>query len=82
MVAGSLVLDKNLKPSFRSGRPKTGGEFLAVAAIADLDEAEIFKTLAETDMRDASLFQPFIDQLIYAVLRQFEAQSPAFAALP
>jgi hypothetical protein len=82
LVAGSLVLDKNLQPSFRSGRPKTGGEILAVAAIADLDEAEIFKTLAETDVRDPSLFQPFVDQLIYAVLRQFEAQCPAFSALP
>ena len=82
LVAGSLVLDKDLKPSFRSGRPKAGAYILAVAAIADLEEAKIFKTLAETDMRDPSLFQPFVDQLTYAVLRQFEAQCPSFAALP
>lgn len=82
LVAGSLVLDKNLHPSFRSGRPRAGGDILAVVPIADLEEAEIFKTLAETDMCDPSLFQPFVDQLIYAVLRQFEAQSPSFAALP
>lgn len=82
LVAGSLVLDKNLRPSFRSGKPKAGADILAVAAIADLKEAETFKTFAETDMRDPSLFQPFVDQLIYAVLRQFEAQCPSFAALP
>jgi hypothetical protein len=82
LVAGSLVLDKNFQPSFRSGRPKAVGDILAVAAIGDLEEAEIFKALADTDMRDPSLFQPFVDQLIYAVLRQFEAQCPSFAALP
>lgn len=82
LVAGSLVLDKELRPSFRSGKPKLGGDIFAVAAIGELEEAEIFKTLAQTDMRDPSMFQPFVDQLIYAVLRKFEAQCPAFAALP
>lgn len=82
LVAGSLVLDKDMQPSFRSGRPKAGGDILAVAAIADLEESEIFKTLAETDMRDPTIFQPFVDRLIYAVLRKFEAQCPSFAALP
>lgn len=82
LVAGSLVLDKDLQPSFRSGQPKAGGDLLAVAAIGDLEESEIFKTLAESDIRDPSMFQPFVDQLIYAVLRKFEAQCPSFAALP
>lgn len=82
LVAGSLVLDKELRPSFRSGKPKLGGDIFAVAAIGELEEAEIFKTLAQTDMRDPSMFQPFVDQLIYAVLGKFEAQCPAFAALP
>lgn len=82
LVAGSLVLDKNMQPGFRSGRPKAGGDILAVAAIADLEESEIFKTLAETKVRDPTMFQPFVDQLIYAVLRKFEAQCPSFAALP
>lgn len=82
LLAGSLVLDKNFQPSFSSGRPKTSGEILAVAAIADLDEAKIFKNIAEIEAPDPSMLQPFVDQLIYAVLRQFEAQCPAFAALP
>lgn len=82
LVSGSLVLDKELRPSFRSGKPKLGGDIFAVAAIGELEEAEIFKTLAQTDMRDPSMFQPFVDQLIYAVLGKFEAQCPAFAALP
>lgn len=82
LVAGSLVLDKELRPSFRSGKPKLGGDIFAVASIGELEEAEIFKTLAQTDMRDPSMFQPFVDQLIYAVLGKFEAQCPAFAALP
>lgn len=82
LVAGSLVLDKELRPSFRSGKPTLGGDIFAVAAIGELREAEIFKTLAQTDMRDSSMFQPFVDQLIYAVLGKFEAQCPAFAALP
>lgn len=82
LVAGSLVLDKEFRPSFRSGKPQVGGNVLAVAAISELKEAEMFKTLKEVDIRDSSLFQPFVDQLIYAALRKFEAQCPAFAALP
>lgn len=82
LVAGSLVLDKEFRPSFRSGKPQIGGNILAVAAISELKEAEMFKALQEVDIKDSSLFQPFVDQLIYAALRKFEAQCPAFAALP
>ena len=81
LVAGSLVLNKELWPSFRSGKPKIGGDILAVVAIGELEEADIFKTLEEVGIRDSSLFQPLVDQLVYAALRKFEAQCPTFAAL-
>ncbi len=38
LISGSLALDKNLSPSFRSGRIQSGGDIIAVVAIADLDE--------------------------------------------
>jgi len=81
LVAGSLVLNKEFRPSFRSGKPKIGGDILAVAAIDDLEEASMFKVFETTDIRDSSLLQPFVEKLVYAALRQFEAQCPAFAAL-
>ncbi len=82
LISGSLALDKNLSPSFRSGRIQSGGDIIAVVAIADLDESEVFKTFAKTDISDAFLLEPFVDQLVYAALRQFEGQSSSFAALP
>lgn len=81
LVAGSLVLDKELRPSFRSGRPKAEGDLLAVVAIGELEEADMFRALEEVDIRDSLLLQPFVDQLIHAALRKFEEQCPAFAAL-
>lgn len=52
LVAGSLVLNKEFRPSFQSGKPKIGGDILAVAAIDDLEEASMFKVFETTDIRD------------------------------
>ena len=81
LVAGSLVLDKGFRPSFRSGKPKIGGDILAVVAIGELEESKAFKTFEKSVIRDSSLLEPFVDRLVHAALRQFEAQCPAFAAL-
>ena len=81
LVAGSLVLDKNLHPSFRSGVPNIGGDILAVVAIGDLEQADKFKTLGD-DMRDSPILEYFVDMLVYAALREFEGRCPAFATLP
>ncbi|MBP9803922.1 MAG: hypothetical protein KBE22_03305 [Candidatus Accumulibacter sp.] len=82
LIAGSLYLNKELHPGFSSGKPKIGGSIIAVAAIGELEEAEIFKTLEATSIRDTSVLQFLTDQLIDGALREFERQCPAFAALP
>lgn len=87
LIAGSLVLDKTLNVSFLGGKPKTGGDILAGVTLGDLSEADVFKELvksglSDTSMLDTSMMAPFIDQLVYAAIRRFEAQSPEFAALP
>lgn len=82
MIAGSLVLDKNLHVSFRSGRPTSGGDVLASVPLGDLSEADAFEVLAKSRITDTSMMAPFTDQLVYAALRRFEAQCPEFAALP
>lgn len=81
LVAGSLVLNKEFRPSFQSGKPKIGGDILAVVAIGELEEAILFKTFEKADIRDSSMFEPFVDKLVYAALQRFEAQCPTFAAL-
>lgn len=74
LLAGSLLLDKEYRPMFCSGKPKVEGNIIAAVAIGELEEAGIFKTLAHTDMRDISLFEPLVDQLVYAALRKFKEQ--------
>lgn len=81
LVAGNIALDKEFRPIFQSGNVATGGNILAVVAIGDLEEAEIFKTLAHVELHDLSLISPFVDVLVYAILRKFDAQCPAFAKL-
>ena len=82
LVGGSIVLDRELRPTFHRGKPERSGKILAIVAIRDLEEAEILKFTARLDMHDPSMCQPFLGQLIDAVLREFEAQCPDFAALP
>jgi hypothetical protein len=81
LIAGSLVLDKNLHPSFRSGKPDVGGDIAASVPIDSLDEAEVYKIAAKLNLKDASMFSPFTDKLVYAAMRVFERQSPAFSTL-
>lgn len=82
LIAGSLVLDNTLQVSFRGGKPKIGNDILAVVSLGDLDESDVFKSLANSGMKDTTMFEPFIDQLVYAAIRRFETQCPAFAAIP
>ena len=82
LVDGSIVLDKKLHPTFRSGKPERRGNILFVAAIRDLEEAEILKFISRIELQDPSMYQPYLGQLIDAVMSKFEAHCPDFAALP
>lgn len=82
LASGSLVLDKEFQPSFLDGKPKVGGRILAAAAIDELEQAEVLRTLDPAAVADPSAFQAYIEELINAVLRQFEAQSLEFKSLP
>lgn len=87
LVAGSLVLKKQLRPAFIMGKPKIGGDILAVVSIGELEEAELFKMFAKINMdklpSDVPMFAAeAIDKIVYAALSKFAAQCPAFAALP
>ena len=41
LVAGSLVLDKGFRPSFRSGKPKIGGDICSGQVISDTSISQI-----------------------------------------
>jgi hypothetical protein len=81
LLAGSLVLNKNLHPSFRSGKPDVGGDIAASVPIDSLAEAEVYKIAVKLNSKDASMFSPFTDLLVHAAMDVFERQSPAFSAL-
>lgn len=82
LINGSLVLNDKLKPSFRSGIPIKREGILAVVPLKDLKEIEFFQLMSDAGMSDISLFEPFIDQLVLAALREFEKQNDLFANLP
>lgn len=82
LINGSLVLNDKLKPSFRSGIPTKKEDILAVVPLKDLKEIEFFQLMSDAGISDISLFEPFIDQLVLAALREFEIQNNLFASLP
>ena len=85
LLAGSLVLDDRLTPSFCRDTRRLGGHVVAVAAIRDLPHAAIFRNIAHTEIPDeldrASMLRPFIEQLVDDALARFGADYPAFASL-
>ena len=92
LLAGSIVLDKNLNSSFSSGKPRVDGHVIAVCAIAELEEAEIFqkvkdlidsgkKTEDEMMKMMAPLLSSTVDQIVFAASRTFIAECPEFASL-
>lgn len=82
LLAGSLVLRKDLGVSFQSGKPQLSKENISVVRIADLEESKIFGLINEMGMGDTGMLQQFIDPLVIAAIRKFEAECPEFAKLP
>lgn len=74
LVAGSLVLYKNYKPSFHSGTPKKDRNTLAVVPLQSFEEIKIFELMLSTGILDQRLLSPLVDKLAYAVLTEFESQ--------
>lgn len=82
LLGGSVVLDSKLNVDFVADNPKVEEDIIAAVAVNSLDEAEIFNKAKEAEIGDMLKLQPFVDQLAYAALQEFEVQYPAFAELP
>lgn len=82
LAAGSLVLTKDFRVSFRGGKPQIGGDLVAVVPIGDLEEAAIFKTLGEIGGGAMPGSPMLIDMVVYAAMREFSVQYAPFDQLP
>ena len=82
LVRGSIVLDSQLKPSFSTGTPDRRNDIVSIVPIGNLEEAEFFREFEDMDVPDWTKFMPVVDNLVYAILRRWEIECPAYAALP
>jgi hypothetical protein len=82
LVNGTLLLDKRFRLRFVGARTAVPKGMLASVAVRELAEAEVFRTLGRSVGLDATTLTAHTDCLVYAVMREFKAQSPAFRSLP
>lgn len=74
LLGGSLILDHQYRVSFRGGREHTAGSIVAFVALGDLKESQIFRALDAAGIDDSTMYQAFVDQLVYAAVRDLEQQ--------
>ena len=82
LVNGTLLLDKRFRPRFIGGRTAVRKGIIASVAVSELAEAEVFRTLGYSVALDASTLNVHTGCLVFAVMREFKAQSPVFRSLP
>ena len=82
LVNGTLLLDKRYRLRFIGGKPRTRKGILAAVTVSDLAESDIFRKLGHSVALDASTLNVHTGCLVYAVMREFKAQSQAFRSLP
>ncbi len=82
LVNGTLLLDARYRLRFVGGKPPGGKGILAAVTVSDLAEAEVFRTLGHSVALDASTLNVHTGCLVYAVMREFKAQSLAVRSLP
>jgi hypothetical protein len=82
LVNGTLLLDKRMRPRFIGSRSVAGTDVIAAVAVRELAEAEVFRTLGYAIALDRSTLNVHTGCLVFAVMREFKAQSPVFRSLP
>jgi len=82
LVNGTLLLDKRYRLRFVGGKPIIRKGILAAVTVSDLAEAEVFRTLGHSVALDASTLNVHTDCLVFAIMREFKAQSLAVRSLP
>ena len=80
LVQGSLGLDRHCRPHFSSARALPGRDGVAVA-LAQLAECAALSAAARRDPEPAVL-RLYTAAVVAGLLREFEARSPRFRALP
>jgi hypothetical protein len=82
LLSGRLVLDRQLRVSFRSSGSASDRDTLAEVAVDELEDVGVFRMLARAGTLTSDLYRIFVDRLAYASWQQLEARCPAFARLP
>ena len=74
LLGGSLVLDKEFRVSFRTGKASRNASIKAVVTLGDLQAAQPFREFHSQDINDMSMYSIFVDKLIYEAMAALEYQ--------
>jgi hypothetical protein len=80
LVQGTFGLDRHCRPHFSTAHVPPGRDGVAVA-LAQLAECAALRAAANRDP-DPQALRPHTDAVVAGLLREFEARSPRFRALP
>ena len=82
LTRGTLTLNDRFVVDFEIYPKANKAECIAKVSVDSLADAAMLKVFARSDRRDVELLGSAIDALAYDVIREFNRQCPAFAALP
>jgi hypothetical protein len=80
LVQGTFGLDRHCRPHFSTAQVAPGRDGVAVA-LAQLAECAALQAAAN-DAADPQALRAYTDAVVAGLLREFEARSPRFRALP
>ncbi|WP_075795931.1 hypothetical protein [Massilia putida] len=80
LVQGTFGLDRHCRPHFSTAHVAPGRDGVAVA-LAQLAECAALRAAANDDP-DPLTLRTHLDAVVAGLLREFEARSPRFRALP
>lgn len=81
-VNGTLLLDRDFRLRFFGGAPAPGAAILAAVPVAELAEAQVFRTMVEDVALDGATLDLHTGCLVHGLMRELCARSPAVRALP
>lgn len=81
-VNGTLLLDRHFRLRFFGGAGAPARGILAAVPVAELAEAQVFRTMVEDVALDSAMLDLHTGCLVHGLMRELCARSPAVRALP
>ncbi|KFI05647.1 hypothetical protein [Massilia sp. BSC265] len=81
-LAGTILLDREFRLRFYAVAPQPSPAILASIAVAELDEARVFRTQVLEAGIDGPTLATHADIMADGIMQALRSQSPALCALP